>query len=90
MLNQTDPRLNQTAVNSYREKDLLVALGVKWSSMQDDKNPGSEEATAAASTTDWADLRAQADKLGISLSQFQQLQLEKKIRLAKKAQHNVR
>ncbi len=36
-------------------------------------------------TTDWADLRAQADKLGITLSQLQQLQFEKKMRLARKA-----
>jgi hypothetical protein len=32
----------------------------------------------------WAGLRAQADKLGITLSQLQQLQFEKKMRLARK------
>ena len=35
---------------------------------------------------DWADLRAQAAKLGISLSEFQQRDREKKLRLAKKQQ----
>jgi hypothetical protein len=35
---------------------------------------------------DWADLRAQAAKLGISLSEFQQRDREKKLRLAKKMQ----
>jgi hypothetical protein len=34
--------------------------------------------------TDWADLRAQADKLGITLSQLQQQQREQKARLARK------
>jgi hypothetical protein len=34
--------------------------------------------------TDWASLRAQADKLGISLSEFQQKEREKKARLARK------
>jgi hypothetical protein len=49
--------------------------------MQDDKVEGREE----EKPTDWADLRAQADKLGITLSQLQQLQFEKKMRLARKA-----
>ena len=35
---------------------------------------------------DWADLRAQAAKLGISLSEFQQRDREKKLRAAKKQQ----
>lgn len=34
--------------------------------------------------TDWADLRAQAAKLGITLSQLQQQQREQKARLARK------
>lgn len=53
--------------------------------MQDDKIQGPEEEKPAGLATDWADLRAQADKLGITLSQLQQLQFEKKMRLARKA-----
>jgi hypothetical protein len=34
--------------------------------------------------TDWADLRVQADKLGISLSQLQQQKREQEIRRARK------
>lgn len=34
--------------------------------------------------TDWADLRAQAAKLGITLSELQQQQREQKARLARK------
>jgi len=53
--------------------------------MQDDPIPEAEEATTPVEpATDWADLRAQAAKLGITLSQLQQLQLEKKMRLARK------
>jgi hypothetical protein len=47
----------------------------------DDKNPETE-----TPGIDWADLRAQAAKLGISLSEFQQRDREKKLRLAKKGQ----
>jgi hypothetical protein len=47
-----------------------------------------EETPPAEPATDWADLRAQAAKLGITLSQFQQLQAEKKQRLARKTQHS--
>jgi hypothetical protein len=54
--------------------------------MQDDKVQEPEEEKPA---TDWADLRAQADKLGITLSQLQQLQFEKKMRLARKAKSGV-
>jgi hypothetical protein len=54
--------------------------------MQDDLTPEPEETTTPVEpATDWADLRAQAAKLGITLSQLQQLQLEKKMRLARKA-----
>jgi hypothetical protein len=53
--------------------------------MQDDKVQEPEEEKPTEHTTDWADLRAQADKLGITLSQLQQLQFEKKMRLARKA-----
>jgi hypothetical protein len=53
--------------------------------MQDDKVQEPEEEKPAEPATDWADLRAQADKLGITLSQLQQLQFEKKMRLARKA-----
>jgi hypothetical protein len=52
--------------------------------MQDDKVEGPEDVTPEAPTTDWAGLRAQAAKLGITLSQLQQLNQEKKMRLAKK------
>jgi hypothetical protein len=40
----------------------------------------------ASTTVDWADLRAQAAKLGISLSELQQRDREKKLRQARKAQ----
>jgi hypothetical protein len=50
--------------------------------MDDEKN---QETPAI----DWADLRAQAAKLGISLSEFQQRDREKKLRLAKKGQGRV-
>ena len=53
--------------------------------MQDEKAQEPEEGKLAETTTDWAGLRAQADKLGITLSQLQQLQFEKKMRLARKA-----
>jgi hypothetical protein len=53
--------------------------------MQDEKVKEPEEEKPGEPTTDWADLRAQADKLGITLSQLQQLQFEKKMRLARKA-----
>jgi hypothetical protein len=48
--------------------------------MEDDAN----EAPEKPPETDWADLRAQAAKLGISLSQLQQQQREQKARLARK------
>jgi hypothetical protein len=44
------------------------------------------KAGSESSVIDWADLRAQAAKLGISLSEFQQRDREKKLRLAKKSQ----
>jgi hypothetical protein len=47
-----------------------------------------EETPPAEPAIDWADLRAQAAKLGITLSQLQQLQAEKKQRLARKSQHS--
>lgn len=52
------------------------------------KRPENEEPNAETqgSVVDWADLRAQAAKLGISLSEFQQRDREKKLRLAKKSQ----
>ena len=53
--------------------------------MQDDKVQEPEEEKPVGPPIDWADLRAQADKLGITLSQLQQLQFEKKMRLARKA-----
>jgi hypothetical protein len=57
--------------------------------MQDDKLQEPEEEKPEGLTTNWADLRAQADKLGITLSQLQQLQYEKKMRLARKARAGV-
>jgi hypothetical protein len=57
--------------------------------MQDDDVQEPEEGKPAGVATDWADLRAQADKLGITLSQLQQLQFEKKMRLARKARPGV-
>jgi hypothetical protein len=53
--------------------------------MQDNEVQEPEEEKPAGVATDWAELRAQADKLGITLSQLQQLQFEKKMRLARKA-----
>jgi hypothetical protein len=41
-------------------------------------------------TVDWADLRAQAEKLGISLSELQQRQREQKARLDRKNQFKPR
>lgn len=64
-------------------------LGVRLSVMQDEKTQEPEEEKPGEPTTDWAGLRAQADKLGITLSQFQQLQFEKKMRLARKARPAV-
>jgi hypothetical protein len=57
--------------------------------MQDDEVQEPEEEKPPGAATDWADLRAQADKLGITLSQLQQLQFEKKMRLARKARPGV-
>jgi hypothetical protein len=53
--------------------------------MQDEKTKEPEQEQPGETPTDWAGLRAQADKLGITLSQLQQLQFEKKMRLARKA-----
>ena len=52
----------------------------KLGTMEDDQTPSPEKPAA----TDWADLRAQAAKLGISLSELQQQQRERKARLARK------
>jgi hypothetical protein len=54
--------------------------------MNDETTEGPEKIESGTPAIDWADLRAQAAKLGITLSQLQQQQLEKKLRLAKKAQ----
>jgi hypothetical protein len=45
-------------------------------------------AEPAETATDWASLRAQAEKLGLSLSEFQQKEREKKARLARKNRPN--
>ena len=57
--------------------------------MRDKKVQEPEEEKPVEPTTDWAGLRAQADKLGITLSQLQQLQFEKKMRLARKGRPGV-
>jgi hypothetical protein len=49
--------------------------------MQDD---AIENGETPPETTDWAELRARAEKLGISLGELQQRDREKKARLAKK------
>jgi hypothetical protein len=54
--------------------------------MQDDTIQRAEEATPEVPTIDWAELRARAAKLGITLSQLQQQDQEKKLRLARKGQ----
>jgi hypothetical protein len=65
--------------------ELLGGRGVKLSVMRDEKVQEPEEEKPVEPAIDWAGLRAQADKLGITLSQLQQLQFEKKMRLARKA-----
>jgi hypothetical protein len=57
---------------------------VKWSVMADDAIEDPKKAQAEAPPVDWENLRAQAAKLGITLSQLQQQQREKKLRLARK------
>ncbi len=52
--------------------------------MVDDAIEDPEKAQTEEPAVDWADLRAQAAKLGITLSQLQQQQREKKLRLARK------
>jgi hypothetical protein len=54
--------------------------------LKDDTIEENEKVGCGTPTIDWADLRAQAAALGITLSQLQQQQREKKLRLAKKAQ----
>jgi hypothetical protein len=54
--------------------------------MQDENEPAPEKTATETPTTDWAGLRAQADKLGISLSELQQREREKQLRLARKNQ----
>jgi hypothetical protein len=53
--------------------------------MREEELKERDEEKPKEAAIDWADLRAQADKLGITLSQLQQLQFEKKMRLARKA-----
>jgi hypothetical protein len=53
--------------------------------MQDETLPAPETGSETPAT-DWADLRAQAAKLGITLSEFQQREREKQLRLARKNQ----
>lgn len=52
--------------------------------MGDDASDDPEKAQTEVPPVDWEDLRAQAAKLGITLSQLQQQQREKKLRLARK------
>jgi hypothetical protein len=57
--------------------------------MRHDTGEGPDEAQSGPpTTTDWAGLRAQAAKLGITLSQLQQQQRQQKLRLEKKSQTN--
>ena len=60
--------------------------GVKSVSMPNEKLSIPETQEPASAAVDWADLRAQAAKLGISLSELQQRDREKKLRLARKSQ----
>jgi hypothetical protein len=53
--------------------------------MDDDVIAEAEKAQTEVPPVDWAALRAQAAKLGITLSQLQQQQREKKMRLERKA-----
>lgn len=54
--------------------------------MADETVPTPETLEPATPAVNWADLRAQAAKLGITLSELQQRDREKKLRLARKAQ----
>jgi len=54
--------------------------------MPNEKLPPPVNQEPATPSVDWADLRAQAAKLGISLSELQQRDREKKLRMARKAQ----
>jgi hypothetical protein len=58
-------------------------------SMQDETASATETAGPESTATNWAELRAQAEKLGISLSELQQREREKKMRLAKKNQNRT-
>jgi hypothetical protein len=51
--------------------------------MQDDRVDG-PDGEREVTTTDWADLRARAEKLGITLSQLQQRERQSKLRFGKK------
>jgi hypothetical protein len=53
--------------------------------MQDDST-APDKAGSETPAVDWAGLRAEAEKLGISLSALQQREREKKMRLARKNQ----
>jgi hypothetical protein len=65
---------------------LIMGFGVKYTGMQDETVPAPEKTESETPTTDWAGLRAQADKLGITLSELQQREREKQLRLARKNQ----
>jgi hypothetical protein len=54
--------------------------------MRHETGEAPEETPSGPPTTDWADLRAQAAKLGITLSQLQQQQRQRELRLKNKAQ----
>jgi hypothetical protein len=60
--------------------------GRKMTTMQDETTSVTGVAGTESTATNWAELRAQAEKLGISLSELQQRDREKKMRLAKKNQ----
>jgi hypothetical protein len=44
-----------------------------------------EDEPGKSAPVDWAELRVQAEKLGLTLSQLQQQQREQRLRLARKA-----
>jgi hypothetical protein len=67
-------------VNDVCRRHARLKLG---RTMKDDEID-SPEGKSDVTTTDWADLRARAEKLGITLSQLQQRERQSKLRFGKK------
>ena len=61
--------------------------GMNDEPIQNPEDSGHSEDSEEKVPTDWAGLRVQAAKLGISLSQLQQLQREQKLRRDRKSQN---